>query len=158
MIYVFVRSFRINKKYVFLYLNGVEVRIDTNEEHEHKNSGNYKMPNRISSKLNLRKGTYNHDASSLQLLMKYEEFVNEKREKYQVQLLLLKFCECFFHGIPQVCIQLYVFMVHKQHVYDTTLNLVVFYLSMITSTMALLQFLYECIFNTKKRHLIEIFQ
>ena len=149
MIYVMIRSYRINKKYIFLILNGNRLRFNISS------TGNQ-----------FRKGTgsglvatftHNRTASSLQLLMKYEMFVNDKREKYQIQLFLLKFCECFFHGIPQMIIQLYVYLIHKDNVYDNDINLCLFYLSMITSSMTILQFLYECICNTKRTHLTEIF-
>ena len=156
MIYVFVRSVKINKKYIFLLLSGVNVA--SHDSIQNKN-GHYPINGQPNSKLNLRKGTGSrYSGGVLKLLKKYEGFVNEKREKYQVQLILLKFCECFFHGIPQMCIQLYVYIDHGDHIYDTKLNLGVFYVSMITSGIAIFQLLYECICNTNKTHLIEIFQ
>ena len=146
-----IRSYRINKKYIFLLLNGNGMRLNISS------TGNDNGFRKGTGSGLVVKFSHNRTASSLQLLMKYEIFVNDKRSKYQVQLLLLKFCECFFHGIPQMIIQLYVYIIHKDNVYDNQLNLILFYLSMITSSMTILQFIYECIFNTNRTHLSEIF-
>ena len=138
MFYVSLRSYRINRKAVFVKLSGL---------------GTVKLGASKYTKLSRA----NRSGSSLQTLYRYEQFVNAKLEKYQVQLLLLKFAQCVLHALPQSAIQIYVFLQHSGHVYDAALPRVVFLVSMATTAVSLAQFGWECVCNTGKRHLVEIF-
>ena len=82
--------------------------------------------------------------------------VNEKLEKHQVQILLLKFCLCCFQAIPQMIIKLYIYQMPAQHIYDSFIHHILFYISMISSSVAIFQFLYEMLFNIKMTHIIFI--
>ena len=119
-------------------MNGIDVRYEYDESNR---------PKKISA---------NRTGSVVQLLYKYDAFVGEKLEKYQSQLLLLKFCLCFFHAIPQMIVQIDVYMHDTHGIYDDSVHLNVFYVSMATSAVLICQFLHECTL-TRKRHLIEIF-
>ena len=144
MLYVFLRSYRINRKAIFVKLSGLgTVNMAAKRA---RGTSKYTKLSRV-----------NRSGSSLQTLYRYEQFVNAKLEKYQVQLLLLKFALCVLHALPQSAIQLYVLVEHSGHVYDAALPRVVFALSMLATTVSLVQFGWECVCNTGKRHLVEIF-
>ena len=143
MVSVFIRSFEINKKAIFVQLSGIgDVMVGRRRSNTTMNQRRQNRPIR--------------SASRLQMLYKYETYVHEKLEKYQVQLLLLKFCQCFFHGIPQAAVQIYVYEMHS-HVYADRMHQILLITSIATSGVAVLQFVYELLWNTRKRHCIEIF-
>lgn len=121
MLYVLVRSYRINRSYILLKLSeSKSLRIDS------------KFSNRPRS-------------MSSFLLTKHQTYVQEKSEKYQVQMLLLRFCQFFLIAAPQTSMHIFVYMTEYDKIYrNNEEHLALFYVSISTSLLIFFQFLWDC--------------